>query len=504
LSGDRGELTLRSATIDDADMLLEWANDPTVRAASFSSAPIDRTRHVAWLEARLANDGTAFYVAEVDGRPIGYSRIDRVANRVGEITVSVDAAVRGLGHGRRVIALAAQRAAGVLALERVRARVKAENRASVKAFEAAGFAMSSVADPVVLEWDVPVVPHSRPRLDDAAVAAVVEVLRSGFIAHGAVAERLEQRWCDLTGTAAAAAVGSGVAALRLALLGLGVGPGDEVVVPAYSCIALLNAPLSLGARPVLADVVRDAWTLDPEDTAARVTPRTRAIVAVDLFGAPSPLPRLEALGVPVVEDCAHGIGGCTAAGRFGGGSAVGISSFYATKMIGAGEGGIVAARDPAVVERAVTARNYGDRLPDGRHLNDKLTDIGAALALEQLEHLGETLALRAERAARYDELLGDLEAVGALALPPRLDGRIWYRYTVRLTGADAAAVCERMRAARVHAERPVWDLRAAEQWTNDLPVTAEAFNRVVSLPLYPDLTREEQERVAAALKIAVA
>src|SRR5262249_38609273 len=199
---------------------------------------------------------------------------------------------------------------------------------------------------------------------------------------------------------------------RLGLWSLGVGPGDEVIVPAYSCVALLNAAMVLGAKPVLADVVAGEWTLDPADAASRTTERTRAIIAVNLFGMPSRMAALGALGVRVIEDCAQGIGGASDAGPFGGGGEVSIGSFYATKMIAGGEGGIVAARDGALVERARAARDYGDQPPGPHKLNDKMTDVEAAIVREQLRRLPEILSMRAERAARYTELLGSLADAG--------------------------------------------------------------------------------------------
>ena len=328
------------------------------------------------------------------------------------------------------------------------------------------------------------------------------MLRTGHLAAGEVAGRLERRWCELTGAPAAAVVGRGLAALRLALLALGVGEGDEVIVPAYSCVALLNAPLALGATPVLADVAPDDWTLDVPDVRRRVTSRTRAIVAVHLFGMPARVDELAALGLPVVEDCAHGIGGRTPAGPFGGATEAAISSFYATKMIGAGEGGIVAVRETERIERVRQARDYGDRLPDGRNLNDKLTDIEAALALEQLERLPETLAERERLAGEYDRLLGDRMRAGTVRGPASTPGRIWYRYVVR-TGVAAPELSRRMALLGVRAEQPVWDLGAAPQWRDDLPATADAFDEVISLPLYPGLRPEEQARVVDALAAAL-
>jgi len=344
------------------------------------------------------------------------------------------------------------------------------------------------------------VPHSRPFVGEAEAEAAAAVVRSRALAAGAVAAEVEATWREWTGTAAAACVASGVGALRLGLWALGVGRGDEVIVPAYSCVALLNAVLVLGATPVLADVVADEWTLDPDDAAARATGRTRAAIAVDLFGMPARLDALRALEVPLLEDCAHGIGGRTAAGPFGGGGDVSIGSFYATKMIAGGEGGILAARDAALVERVRGARDYGDQLPGPHKLNDKLTDVEAAIVREQLRRLPDMLARRAARAARYAEALAPLAGAGLAVLPPDAPGRIWYRYAIRLTAGSALDVCERMAARGVRVEAPVWDLRGAEQWSPGLAVTAAAFDRVVSLPLYPDLSEDEQALVAGGLR----
>jgi perosamine synthetase len=377
------------------------------------------------------------------------------------------------------------------------ARVRGENEASVRAFETAGFVRQGAGAVVTLVWPGgPVVPHSRPFVGAREADAAAAVVRSRALAGGRIAAAVEAEWCALTQTAAAACVASGVGALRLSLWALGVGSGDEVIMPAYSCVALLNAALVVGAVPVLADVLPGDWTLDPADVAARMTPRTRAVIAVNLFGMPARLGELRSLGVPVVEDCAHGIGGATSAGPFGGGGDVSIASFYATKMIAGGEGGILASADTALIERARAARDYGDQLPGAQNLNDKLTDVEAAIVREQLARLPEMLALRARLAARYGELLAPLVEDGRVQLPPDAPGRIWYRYAVRLTGASSVAVGEQMAQLGVRVEQPVWDLRAAEYWSDGLSGTADAYERVVSLPLYPDLSSHEQEYVA--------
>jgi dTDP-4-amino-4,6-dideoxygalactose transaminase/RimJ/RimL family protein N-acetyltransferase len=496
-------IRLRRATMADAELLLVWANDPDVRRASFNTTPIDRETHIAWLRAQLDSADTAFYICECDGGPIGYARVERRDDSRGEIAVSVDTPHRGQGIGRRLIGLASARAGQELGLAEISARVKSENAASLVAFERAGFVGSGDSGMMRLLLNGLIVPHSRPFVGDAEAAAAASTVRSRALAQGPAVAELEAEWRVATGTVAAVCVGSGVAALRLGLHALGIGPGDEVIVPAYSCVALLNAPLSLGATPVLADVERDDWTLAVDDVARRITRRTRAIIAVDLFGMPARLADLADFDLPVFEDCAHGIGGRTSAGPFGSGSQLSMSSFHATKLLGAGEGGIVAGRDPGLIDRVRYARDYGDRLPNAAHLNDKLTDVEAAIALVQLRRLGEILRRRAERAAVYTSALSQVAERGLVVLPEDRPGRIWYRYAVRLTVDGAHAFCERMAARGVRAEQPVWDLRACKQWREGLDQTVEAFERVVSLPLYPDLGRREQELVCDVFADAV-
>jgi perosamine synthetase len=495
-------IMLRDAGPADEAVLLEWANDPAVRRSSFSGDPIDAETHARWYEAKLASADTAFFIAERDGRAVGYARIDRWSPDVGEIAASIDAGRRGQGLGTSLIALAARRGADRLGVRRIVARVKGDNAASLRAFESAGFnRLGQPGDHVTLAWpDRVLVPHSRPFVGEEEAAAASAVVRSRALAGGPIAGEVEADWCERTGVTAAACVASGVGALRLGLWSLGIGPGDEVIMPAYSCVALLNAALVLGATPVLADVLADEWVLDPADAAARVTDRTRGIIAVNLFGMPARVAELRELGLPVVEDCAHGIGGETDAGRFGAGGDISIASFYATKMIAGGEGGIIAARDAALVERVRSARDYGDQLPGAQNLNDKMTDVEAAIVREQLRRLPEMLSLRAHCAARYAELLSPLVEAELVELPADVPGRIWYRYAARLVAASSSEVSDEMAARGVRAEQPVWDLRAADQWSEGLEDAAAAFERVLSLPLYPDLSEREQEYVASNLR----
>lgn len=345
------------------------------------------------------------------------------------------------------------------------------------------------------------IPHSRPYFGREEVDAVGRVIESGHIAQGREVESLEREWAAASGTLGSVCVGSGLAALRLALHAVGVGAGSEVIVPAYSCIAVLNAVLALGASPVLADVTVDDWTLDPASVARLRTSKTAAIVAVHLFGMPAAMRALHDFGLPVIEDCAHGIGGRVHGKPFGGYSTASIASFYATKMIAAGEGGVVASDRRDVLDVVRGARNPSDQRPSGTYLNDKLTDMEAAVARVQLSRLSWTLAERAVRARRYSEML---QGLGGLCVQPHdIDGRIWYRYAIRLTSLTAAEAGRRLHESGIDADQPVWDLRGVVSFPQELRGASLAFDRVLSLPLYPDLTAAEQQRVCDALRGAL-
>jgi dTDP-4-amino-4,6-dideoxygalactose transaminase len=273
-----------------------------------------------------------------------------------------------------------------------------------------------------------------------------------------------------------------------------------VIVPAYSCVALMNAVLALGAAPILADVDPERGTLDPDDVRRRVGRRSRAVVAVHLFGLSAPVAELAALGPPVIEDCAHGAGGRVGAGPQGGAGSANFSSFYATKLVAGGEGGIVGTRDPVVAERVREMREYADRDPNPTRLNSKLSDLAASVTRAQLTRLPEILTRREAVARAYIRDLERLREAGALELPPSEPGRVWYRFAVRLCVERAAPVVERLRRRGIGVEQPVWDCRGTPIWKNDCPGASSAFDRIISLPLYPHLGEIARRTVCHALE----
>ncbi len=497
-----GTCRVRRPRAEDEGVLLAWRNLPWIVRRGESRRRVTRKEHARWFGETLAGKRILFLI-EVGSSPVGMVRFDQTESSTVEVSLYLLPLFIGRGLGTKALAQALVRLAEERPGVRLVAKTLASNRTAKTFFEKWGFSLQrerTKSGSLFLARKAIFISHSRPAIPSSDVKTVGGVLNSHQLVSGIQGQRLEDDWAKTIGRKAAVAVGSGLGALRLSLLALGVGKGDDVIVPAYSCVALPNAVLALGARPVLADVEKDRWVLTPKAVRSHLTRRTKAIVAVHLFGEPAPIPDLRALGYPVIEDCAHGIGGRWKGRRFGSMGDLSFASFYATKMIGAGEGGIVAGDDPALLDKVRRARDYGDQFPDGRHLNDKMTEVEAALALSQLGRLSDTLTQRSIIATRYRQRLSPWARRGILVLPSPTPGRVWYRFALRLVRHRAVDVAARMGAHGVKAEQPVWDYREWPDFPPNRPVTESAFDRVLSLPLYPNLTTAEQEYVCASLE----
>ncbi|MDP6172655.1 MAG: DegT/DnrJ/EryC1/StrS family aminotransferase [Rhodospirillales bacterium] len=339
------------------------------------------------------------------------------------------------------------------------------------------------------------VPHNRLTHGREEAEAVRAVVESGHWAAGAETTALEADLAHLTSRKEAVAVGSGFAALRLALMALRVGEGDEVVIPAYCCVALPNAVLALGAVPVTADVTPGTWCLDPAVVEKMVTPRCRAIIAVHSFGVAADMAALRKIGPPLIEDCAHGL----IEGGMGRQGDVSVTSFYATKLVAAGEGGAVLADDPALAATVRSARDYGDQPASALRQNDKITDLCAALARVQLARLLKMIERRTELARTYLESFSALSEKGVFTLPQDIPGRVWYRFCIGVE--DVGEWITKLDRKGVIADRPVWDWReeGGPARLGPCPAADAAHQSLLSLPLYPSLSRQEQKQVCVAV-----
>lgn len=381
-------------------------------------------------------------------------------------------------------------------------------------------------------------PFAKPSITDREKTAVLHVLESGWLTTGARAKEFEQRFAERVGAAHAVALNSATAALHLALEAIGVGRDDEVIVPTWTFAASAEVVAYLGARPVLVDVDRRTLNATPEAMLAAVTPRTRAAVAVHVGGLPADILRLvdvlEPRGVAVVEDAAHAfpsrIGG--PGGPFAGTvGRVGAYSFYATKTITTGEGGMLVTNDESIANRARVMSLHGiSRDAWNRYTASgswyyeieeagykyNMTDIAAALGLAQLERADELLQARRALAASYSAGLRAAGLEDLLELPPDAsDGsHAWHLYIVRLMldrlTIDRGQVIDGLKELGIGTSvhfiplhlhpyyRRKWGYEA-----DDLPVAAAEYQRAISLPLWPGMSPADVERVVDGLREVV-
>jgi len=343
------------------------------------------------------------------------------------------------------------------------------------------------------------VPHSRPWITAADVRAVARVLRSGRLVQGTEVAALEAELGAFLGLPPGVAVSSGTAALHLALAGLGLGPGHEVILPSYVCVAPLHAVEYVGAIPRLADVDPRSYNLDPADVRRRVSRRTRAIIVPHLFGLPADLDALLALGVPLVEDCAQALGATYRGRPVGGFGVVSILSFYATKLLTTGEGGMILSRDRSLLTRLRDLRDYDERRRHARRYNYKLTDLQAALGRSQLARFPAALGRRATIAARYRRAWAALPI--RLPAPDERRTHAYHRFAAAVPGR-AATAARMLRALGVTARPPVFQPIHQTLGLPGFPGAEEAWRHALSLPLYPGLTAREQAQVVRAVRRA--
>jgi perosamine synthetase len=356
-----------------------------------------------------------------------------------------------------------------------------------------------------------VIPISRPMFGPAEEAAVVDVLRSGVVAMGPRTQEFEEAWAAYCGVRHAIFMANGTVALEAAVKALGLGEGDEVIAPSFTFNATASAVLRAGARPVFVDVREEDFNLDPELIEAAISPRTKAIMPVHLYGLMADMAPIEEIaarrGLLILEDAAQAHGATYRGRRAGSFGALAMFSLYATKNITTAEGGFVTTDDDALAERVRLFRNHG---MDRRYHHDELgtnlrpTDIAAAIGLVQLAHLDERNEQRRRNAAHLSD---GLRGYITPAVPPGRE-HIWHQYTVRFPGERdqvAAALAERGVGTMIYYPIPVHRqtylqelLPGAER--QSLPVTDRLASEVLSLPVRPDLTDEELDTVIAAVR----
>ena len=346
-----------------------------------------------------------------------------------------------------------------------------------------------------------VVRLASPEVGEEELAEIREVLESGQLTMGAKVAQLESLVARAAGTEHAVAVSSGTAALHLAVLALGLGPGDEVLVPAYTFPATGNVVALCGATPVLVDVDPVTMNMDPAEAARRITPRTKAVLAVHLFGRPAPLedyPRL-----PVIEDAAGALGAARGGRPCGSLGELACFSFHPRKIVTTGEGGAVSTNDAALAESVRSLRHHGwspsDRYEDMPRpaFNYRLSDVLCALGIPQLRRLDELHAAYQHVADGYAERLSRLDVTLPSTDPGDRHGL--QAYVIQVDRRDA--VMQGLRAQGIQCQIGTYALHllGAYRDQGSFPGADAAYERALALPLHARLTDAELDRVADAL-----
>jgi perosamine synthetase len=340
------------------------------------------------------------------------------------------------------------------------------------------------------------IPHSKLALDETDIASVTGVLRSGMVAQGEVVSSLEESTASFVGTRYGVAVNSGTAALHLSLLSLGIGEGSEVIIPSYVCTALLNAIHYVRATSVFVDIDPDTYNITAQGIQKALTDRTGAIIVPHMFGLPADMDAIVSLGIPVIEDCAHAVGATFRGRTVGSFGALSILSFYATKMLGAGEGGMVLCNDGNLRETIRDLRGYDEKDTYKVRYNYKMPDIQAALCKSQLQKLPSFIEKRKEIANIYTSSLESAE-VKTPALPENRD-HIYYRYVITLE--NAPGFIEGMKQRGIECRRPVFKPLHRYMHLSGYPMTEKTWKEAVSIPIYPSLTKQETHLIVDALE----
>ena len=342
--------------------------------------------------------------------------------------------------------------------------------------------------------------------------AVLEVLSSGAFILGSRVNSFEEAVAAYLGVKHAAGVASGTDALWLALRACGIGPGDEVIVPAYTFFATAEAVAQAGATPVFADIEPGSYGIDASRLEASITPRTRAIIPVHLYGCPAdfgPVLRFAAdHDLKVVEDNAQAFGAEYSGRKTGSLGDAGCLSFFPTKNLGGyGDGGMVVTNDPSVAEKVRKLRDHGSRtkhVPEMVGWNSRLDELQAAILLVKLRHVDAWNALRRSIADTYRELLKDLPV--QLPGDPSYGKHVYHLYVVRLTGRDRvkAHLDSLGIASAVYYPIP---LHHTTPYRNNasvtLPEAERASRETLALPMFPEMTDEQIRAVAAAIRQAL-
>ncbi len=345
---------------------------------------------------------------------------------------------------------------------------------------------------------------SKPFIGDAEKQAVLEVLESGMLVQGPRAAKLEEKFAALCGTSQAIATTSGTTALHVALLAHGIGAGDEVITTPFTFMASVNCILYVGAKPVFVDIEEDTFNINPALIEAVITPKTKAILPVHLYGYPCDMDALMAIAkkhnLMIIEDACQAVG-ATYRGKMVGSFGTGCFSLYATKNIMSGEGGMITTNDETLAQSCKMIRNHGMQrryYHDMLGYNFRMTDLLAAIGLVQIERLAEFTERRKANAVYFN---AHLNSVKIPTVRPGY-GHVWHQYTIRVDGGrNRDAAVKKLNDAGIGTGvfYPIPANKQAhlvgEYGNIVLPMTERLVNEVISLPVHPQLSQADLETI---------
>ncbi len=369
-------------------------------------------------------------------------------------------------------------------------------------------------------------PYGRQWIDDEDIQAVVDVLQSDWLTTGPKVDEFERTFAETVGAAYAVAVSNGTAALHAAMYALGIGPGDEVIVTPMTFAASANCVLYQGGTPVFADVEADTLLIDPAKVEAKITPRTKAIVAVDYAGQPCDYDALRQIaekhGLALVDDACHAVGGTYHGKPVGTLADLNTFSFHPVKHLTTGEGGMITTDRAEYAQRMRVFRNHGitsdhrQRAQAGGFFyemvdlgyNYRITDIQCALGISQLRKLRTSVQKRQQIAAMYDQALADLDYVQPLAVRPGVE-HAYHLYMVQfdLETSARAEIYGKLRAENIGVNVHYIPVHLHPYYREHLgtgpglcPVAEAAYERLITLPMFPQMTEEDVDDVVTAIR----
>ncbi|HRQ72089.1 MAG TPA: DegT/DnrJ/EryC1/StrS family aminotransferase [Phycisphaerales bacterium] len=358
------------------------------------------------------------------------------------------------------------------------------------------------------------VPFMKPQLHRADIDAAIAVLESGMLRAAGRCEELERRLAEMSDARHGLTCSNGTTALQLAYGAL-FSPGDEILVPAWTYIATVSMVVAAGCTPIFVDCLDDTFQMDPADAARKVTPRTRGIAATHLYGCPVDIDAFQSLaarhGLKVVYDAAQSHLARYAGRGIGAfGDAV-TYSFYATKNLGTGEGGLLSVNDDAIAREIALLRSHGETekyLHERIGFNYRMNDITGAIGCSRLDRLPAETAARQAAAARFDAILADVEGLTAPTVTPKAEA-VWHLYTVKMDLSRFTCTRDEFCAAlkaegvptAVHYPRATVDQPALAAWNrHDTPIASSLSERVFCLPMHHALTEEHFRTVEESLR----